>query len=315
MKMTLPGMTEHPDLNFLFLKFYRDARDIFFDDVELESVYGGFPGSKLCGGRNSFGVRMPLDEIERLVDRYNALGVACNVTFTNQFADDGLIDSDGYSRAIMDLFARLGEPRTVARVPFPGLETGTCEEEGVRNGIVLYTDALENYVKAHYAGLMLISSTTKGLDTASAVNADLKRFDRVVLNYNFTKSSSFVCQIEERARLEIMVNEYCSLACPHREEHYAQTSRDQMRGKPSGFICRHEPEPQALGFMAGLVEGSVFLKNAEIRCYVEDYGIRHFKIVGRGLARYDVVDSYLYYLIKPEHWYEVRDYLIHHGYL
>ena len=40
-----------------------------------------------------------------------------------------------------------------------------------------------------------------------------------------------------------------------------------------------------------------------------------FKIVGRGLSRYDVIDSYLYYLVKPEHWYEVRDYLIHRSYL
>lgn len=315
MKMTLPGMTEHPDLNFLFLKFYRDARDIFFDDVELESVYGGFPGSKLCGGRNSFGARMPLDEIERLVDRYNTLGAACNVTFTNQFADDELIGSDGYGRAIMDLFARLGEQSTGTRAPSLGPEADVCQEEGVKNGIILYTGALENYVKAHYAGLTLISSTTKGLDTASAVNADLERLDRVVLNYNLTKSPSFIREIGERDRLEVMVNEYCSLACPYREEHYAQTSRDQMQGKPSGFICRHEPESQSFGFLAGLVEGAVFLKNAEIRCYVEDYGIQHFKIVGRGLARYDVIDSYLYYLIKPEHWYEVRDYLIHHSYL
>ena len=48
---TLPGMTEFPDLNLLFLSFYRDARDIFFDDVAIESVYGGFPGSPLCGGK------------------------------------------------------------------------------------------------------------------------------------------------------------------------------------------------------------------------------------------------------------------------
>ena len=34
---TLPGMTEFPDLNLLFLSFYRDARDIFFDDVAIES--------------------------------------------------------------------------------------------------------------------------------------------------------------------------------------------------------------------------------------------------------------------------------------
>ena len=57
---TLPGMTEFPDLNLLFLSFYRDARDIFFDDVAIESVYGGFPGSPLCGGRNNLGEAISL---------------------------------------------------------------------------------------------------------------------------------------------------------------------------------------------------------------------------------------------------------------
>ena len=61
---TLPGMTEFPDLNLLFLSFYRDARDIFFDDVAIESVYGGFPGSPLCGGRNNLGEAISLGDVE-----------------------------------------------------------------------------------------------------------------------------------------------------------------------------------------------------------------------------------------------------------
>ena len=59
----------------------------------------------------------------------------------------------------------------------------------------------------------------------------------------------------------------------------------------------------------------MFLKNDQIHHYANDLGVGSFKIVGRGLSRYDVIDSYLYYLVKPEHWYEVRDYLIHRNYL
>lgn len=294
-KMTLPGITEFSDINLLFLSFYRDARDIFLDDVTLDSVYGGFFGSRLCGGRNSFGARMPLDEVERLIGRYNSLGVACNATFTNQFVDVELIASDEYGR---DLLALLASANT-----------------DIANGIILHSDTLDEYVRAEFSALTRISSTTKELDSVRATNVELECFDRVVLNYNFTKDEGVIQEIDYRERLEVMANEYCSLNCPYRKEHYAQTSYDQLRGKPSGFLCKHTPEPQAFSFLAGLIEGSVFLKNADICRYAADYGIRYFKIVGRGLARYDIIDSYLYYLVKPEHWYEVRDYLIHRNYL
>ena len=81
---TLPGMTEFPDLNLLFLSFYRDARDIFFDDIAIESVYGGFPGSPLCGGRNNLGEAISHGDVE--IRAIRNLGVACSVTFTNQLA-------------------------------------------------------------------------------------------------------------------------------------------------------------------------------------------------------------------------------------
>ena len=43
-------MTEVPDLNLTLLSFYRDARDIFFDELPIESVHGGFLESLLFGG-------------------------------------------------------------------------------------------------------------------------------------------------------------------------------------------------------------------------------------------------------------------------
>ena len=100
---TLPGMTEFPDLNLLFLSFYRDARDIFFDDVAIESVYGGFPGSPLRGGRNNLGEAISLADVEKCLARYRNLGVACNVTFTNQLATADAIERDAYGRRILSL--------------------------------------------------------------------------------------------------------------------------------------------------------------------------------------------------------------------
>ena len=54
-RYTIPGMTEFPDLCLLFCSLWRKQPDMFFPDVAIESVYGGFPGSQLGGGRNNVG--------------------------------------------------------------------------------------------------------------------------------------------------------------------------------------------------------------------------------------------------------------------
>ena len=137
----------------------------------------------------------------------------------------------------------------------------------------------------------------------------------MVLNYNLTHDEQVISSIDHPEKLEVMANEYCTLGCPYRTEHYRATSESQIKGVPCAFECKHKPAPQVWGFLNGLIEGDVFLKNDQIRHYANDLGVGSFKIVGRGLSRYDVIDSYLYYLVKPEHWYEVRDYLIHRSYL
>ncbi|MDO4290006.1 MAG: hypothetical protein Q4C41_02095 [Eggerthellaceae bacterium] len=294
---TLPGMTEFSELNLLFLSFYRDARDIFFDDVEIESVYGGFPGSPLCGGRNNIGDPVWLSDVEKCLARYRDLGTACNVTFTNQFATADVIECDTYGQGILDM-----------------LDT-VSPEPNLANGVILFSDAMNDFVRSAHPRLRRISSTTKQLESIEATNREINAFDRVVLNYNFTHDEQAISAIDHREKLEVMVNEYCTLGCPFRLDHYRATSECQLKGVPCDFRCRHKPAPQVWGFLNGLIEGDVFLKNDQVRHYANDLGVGSFKIVGRGLSRYDVIDSYLYYLIKPEHWYEVRDYLIHRDYL
>lgn len=294
---TLPGLTEFSDLNLLFLSFYRDARDIFFDDIAIESVYGGFPGSPLCGGRNNIGERISLVDVEKRLARYRDLGVACNVTFTNQLATADAIECDAYGRRILSL---LDEQSTDGELP---------------NGVILYADAMNEYAQSTHPRLRRISSTTKQLPSPEATNREIDAFDRVVLNYNFTHDEQAISAVEHPEKLEVMANEYCTLGCPYRSAHYRATSESQIKGVPCSFECKHKPAPQAWGFLNGLIEGDVFLKNDQIRHYANDLGVGSFKIVGRGLSRYDVIDSYLYYLVKPEHWYEVRDYLIHRNYL
>lgn len=290
-KYTIPGMTEFADICLLFASLDQSKPDMFFEDVEVESVYGGFPGSRMCGGRNSLGTQMSAEQISAVVSRYNAAGVGCNVTFTNQHATVEDLSLSLYDRAILDALAA-----------------------GEGNGVIVYQDSLACWIREHYPNLTLVASTTKELSTVEETCALSSLYDRAVLNYNLTHDMHALASATEPGFLEVMVNEYCTLGCPYRKAHYADVSLCQYEGRQSCFKCMHDPAPQAYGFMQGLVDGDVFLKNGQVRGLAAK-GYEHFKIVGRGLERYDLVDALLYYLTQPDCWYEIRDFLIHRNYL
>lgn len=289
---TIPGMTESSDICLLFCGLWRKQPDMFFPDVAIESVYGGFPGSRICGGRNNIGPQMDAARVAEMVARYNELGIGCNATFTSQHASCAELAASGYDRMLLQTLA-----------------------DGRGNGAILWSDELADALRRDFPNLVLVASTTKELPSVEETEGLLGRYDRAVLEYNLVHDQEALGRITRPDGLEVMVNEYCTLHCPWRREHYADVSRCQHEGKASSFACRHEPAPQAFGFMQGLADGGVFLKNADVRALAAGHGIGHFKIVGRGLERYDVVDALLYYLVQPDCWYEIRDFLIRHGYL
>lgn len=292
LRYTIPGMTEFSEIILLMLSFQRDAPELFYDDVKIESVYGGFPSSSFCGGRCSTGLAMPLSDVEAMVNCYNDLGVDCNVTFSNQLLDETAINGDEYSRQILRLL-----------------------DNDAGNGVILYSEALDTYVRSEHPSLKRISSTTKCLKDTSVIQKELARFDRVVLDNDIAHNPDALSVLRDRDKLEVMVNEYCVLGCPHREEHYRVISENQLVGSADSFVCRQKATPQAFGFCSGMMDGKGFFHIHDVSELSRRFSIHHFKIVGRGLDRYDLIDSILYYLIRPEHWYSVRDYLVHRGYL
>lgn len=290
-RYTIPGMTEFPDICLLFARLSQSRPDMFLPDVAIESVYGGFPGSCLCAGRNNAGSQMTAEQISTIVSRYNDAGVSCNVTFSSQHATVGDLSLSLYDRMILDALAA-----------------------GESNGVIVYRDDIAAWVRSCYPNLALIASTTKELSTVAQVEQLGDLYDRGVLNYNLTHRFDLLSGAQNPRFIEVMVNEYCTLGCPYRKAHYADISRCQYEGCASSFACMHEPAPQAYGFLQGLVDGDVFLKNKQVR-ELAAKGFEHFKIVGRGLERYDVIDALLYYLVQPDCWYEIRDFLVRRGYL
>ena len=270
---TLPDFTVGLKRNLVFAQLMRDCPQFFFDDVRIQSVYGCFPGCIVNGGR-AF-VREPYSarQIEATFEALDGQGIAARLTFTNMLVEERHLE-DPYFNLILDAAADHGA------------------------GVIVYSDLVDAYVRARHPRMERTLSTTREILDAAELNRALEEFDLVVLNYNKNKDLAFLDQVEHPERLEVMANELCNPGCPHRNEHYLHNSRDQLAGTVTEF---RRCDLSGKDFFKLAPTSPTILTNDDVRTLHERYGAPRFKIVGRGVAPDVNLESYLYYLVRPEH--------------
>ena len=276
---TLPDFTVGLKRNLVFAQLMRDCPQFFFDDVRIQSVYGCFPGCIVNGGR-AF-VREPYSA-RQIVATFEALdgqGIAARLTFTNMLVEERHLE-DPYFNLILDAAADHGA------------------------GVIVYSDLVDAYVRARHPRMERTLSTTREILDAAELNRALGAFDLVVLNYNKNKDLPFLDQVEHPERLEVMANELCNPGCPHRNEHYLHNSRDQLAGTVTEF---RRCDLSGKDFFKLAPTSPTILTNDDVRTLHERYGVPRFKIVGRGVAPDVNLESYLYYLVRPEHHSGLRE--------
>ena len=270
---TLPDFTVGLKRNLVFAQLMRDCPQFFFDDVRIQSVYGCFPGCVVNGGR-AF-VREPYSarQIEATFEALDGQGIAARLTFTNMLVEERHLE-DPYFNLILDAAADHGA------------------------GVIVYSDLVDAYVRARHPRMERTLSTTREILDAAELNRALGAFDLVVLNYNKNKDLTFLDQVEHPERLEGMANELCNPGCPHRNEHYLHNSRDQLAGTVTEF---RRCDLGGKDFFKLAPTSPTILTNDDVRTLHGRYGVPRFKIVGRGVAPDVNLESYLYYLVRPEH--------------
>ena len=270
---TLPDFTVGLKRNLVFAQLMRDCPQFFFDDVRIQSVYGCFPGCIVNGGR-AF-VREPYSarQIEATFEALDGQGIAARLTFTNMLVEERHLE-DPYFNLILDAAADHGA------------------------GVIVYSDLVDAYVRARHPRMERTLSTTREILDAAELNCALGAFDLVVLNYNKNKDLPFLDQVEHPERIEVMANELCNPGCPHRNEHYLHNSRDQLAGTVTEF---RRCDLSGKDFFKLAPTSPTILTNDDVRTLHGRYGVPRFKIVGRGVAPDVNLESYLYYLVRPEH--------------
>lgn len=271
-KYTLPDFTVGLSRNLFFINLWRSYPEYFIDELSIDSVYGCFPSCILNGGRTFIREPYTPAQIAETFLQLDNAGVKIRLTLTNMLARPEHLD-DEYSASILD-------------------EAAPYDAE-----IIVYSDEVARALRERY-GFKCVLSTTRGIEDINEFNLLTKEYEYVVLSYNLVKDYDFIAGIEDKNRVEVMVNEFCQQGCPHRKAHYMHNSEDQMNGTMRPFPCPHQAQGD---FFAHREDHPVFLTDNQVALLHHEYGIDYFKIVGRGIPSETVLESYTYYLVKPEY--------------
>lgn len=211
-KFHLPDFAVRYHFNRIFLSMLEHCPQYFYDGVEIASVYGCFPQSLWNGGRTMPGV-CDKSFVKKVVREFNKLGIPLRFTFTNPMITEEHLNDD-----------------------FCNFVLRTAENG--KNGVIVISPILEQYIRDKYPGYKITSSTCKRITDINNLNSELdKNYDIVVLDYDFNNKFDML----EKVQNEDILNKYV----------------------PMGF--------------------------------------NQFKIEGRTATMFNLVEFYLYYMIKPEY--------------
>lgn len=278
----------HWELNLNLIDMIKEHPEYFYDELEIASCFGCFAPALWNGGRAIAGFTSK-EQITNTIKWFNERNVPIRFTFTNPTITE---------KDLKDRFCN--------RI---------CKEaENGFNEIICNTQVLEDYIRENYPKYPLVSSTCKQLEDYDSLMREFEKgYKLVVLDYNWNNDFERLEKIpmEYRERCEILVNPYCMPHCPRRGEHYKVLGECQRKASTTPVASQKTTEeimtgarefkcPNS-GFNFYQITGySTFVGLDSIKRYME-MGFNNFKIEGRVIRKYNVLESYMYYMVKPEY--------------
>lgn len=285
-KFSLAGYYSKYVLNTMILALYKTNRHYFYDNIEIESIYGTLPGLIWTGCRFIYPIQEinPYSsEIYDMRDAYNDFNIKLRHTFTNsELTEDMLLDYRGNSWL------------------------KACEKDG--NGVIVATELMAEYIRKNYPTYEIIWSTSCCIQDIETVNK-LSEKEMVVLDYTYNTNDNLLRQIKYPENVEILCAEYCIDNCPMRKQHYKVHSDMILNAEKNRYLdtsCNFYSQLKS-NFYQILEARDHVLTHEQIEKMYNTYGINHFKLNGRALSAIDYIEILVYYLIKPEY----RDYVRH----
>lgn len=281
---SFPGFYTHHKLLCILIDLWMNNRELFNEDVILDSIYDGFPclwngGRYLCGAQDLCNVQQTLKPFENTVD--------LRLTFTN-----GLVTEqhffDTYCNVILNELNQFN---------------GSV-------GITISSNELKQYIESQFPDRFYFNwSATKCLEDIEEIN-HLSETNLVIPSYQyFNNKEEHLAQLLHPENIELIVDEGCNDDCPYRRTHYLSFNKAQLLQTNCVEQCAYHNDDFYYGRKTGRKHN---ISLQQIRDYYLPRGFNKFKITGREeIDSINLIESFVLYLIKPEYQNDIRNQLLH----
>ena len=280
----LPGLFEFYELYQVFLPLFREHREYFYDWCEIASIYGAPADCLWGGGRAGFGDCTPQVALE-LMREYE---ISARLTFSNSLLKKEHL-ADKKCNALCAMFENSGE---------------------VKNGVIVHSDLLAEYLQANYPKLYLVSSTTKVLTEFGQLQNEINRdeFRYVVPDFRLNKVFDRLDTLStaQKDKVEFLCNECCGFGCKDRKYCYETVSRRNLGEEQGDFHCT-APDSEYGYLFSKAMKNPGFIGIRDIQHIYLPMGFSNFKIEGRSLGSALILEFLLYYMTRPEYQLQVRE--------
>ena len=316
----IPGLFEFYELYKEFLPLYRKHREYFYDWCEIGSIYGAPADCVWGGGRVGFGEHDP-KEVLKLMQEY---GISVRLTFSNSLLTREHL-SDPKCNELCRIFD-IGRDNERGKSFGNDKDIECCIDNdndisGInkrikvkecRNGIIIYSDILLDYIKENYPDFYFVSSTTKVLTDFGEFENELNRedFRYVVPDFRLNKSFDKLKALSQhqKDKVEFLCNECCWFGCTDRKKCYETVSHKNLGEDCPEHYCTAPDSGQGYLFSKAM-ENPGFIGVDDIKNTYLPMGFSNFKIEGRGLGSAMVLEFLLYYMTKPQYQIHVREHI------
>lgn len=269
------------EMNLLIVDIWKKYPQYFNDDSKISAFFGGFDNCCWNGGRENRQNRsVKLLDCLKTIKQINDLGISVRFTFTNPLITEK--EYDDYIGNNLMKFSNNG-----------------------MNGVIVSNEDFHNYLKEKYPNFHYVYSTTNCTTDGNIYNEMYDKYDILVLDYRLNKNIDF---LKRNDKIEILVDDCCP-SCKYRKQHFENVGRYNL-GEQIDISCLN---PENYGkyenpknFYESLLRT---LNNSLTYEEIEEYkklGFNKFKLTGRSQGRRFLLDSYIYYFVKPQHRHEVR---------
>lgn len=293
-KFHLPDFARLSKFNMVFLAMLENSPEFFREGVEIASFYGVFPPAVWNGGRVMTG-NCDKKFVKGIISYFNDKKIPLRFTFTNPVLEEKHL-SDSFCNMIMNY-----------------------ADNGM-NGCIVASELLENYIRKNYPSFKITSSTCKRITDENILDSELEKdYHLVVLDYDFNNRFDVLEKIKNKEKCEILVNPCCAPSCKNRSDHYRCIGleqiaiNDHMKKNPANIpynpdkFARSHPEFSEV-LRCSCEHHSIFeIQNLPGHISPDDIwekyvpmGFSNFKIEGRTFDIFNLMEHYLYYMVKPE---------------